>query len=61
MTKAGLDAGVTRIQAVVKARAAGATWAEVGAAQKMTAKEAKRSFRLLERDTRRRFLLAAQA
>jgi hypothetical protein len=60
-TPAELEAATARIQAVARARAGGATWAQIGARLKMSGPEAKRSFRLLERDTRRQFLLAAQA
>ena len=60
-TEAELEAATARIQAVARKRARGATWAEIGAAQKMSGPEAKRSFHLLERDTRRQFLLATQA
>ena len=56
-----LESATARVQAVARARAGGATWAQIGASLKMTGPEAKRAFRLLERDTRREFLLAAQA
>lgn len=58
---ADLDAAIARVRSVREARAAGQTWAQIGARHKMDAKAAKRGFRLLERDTRRQFLLSAQA
>jgi len=60
-TPAELEAATARIQAIARARADGATWAQIGASQGMDAKAAKRGAKLLERDTRRQFLLAAQA
>jgi transposase-like protein len=60
-TPAELDAAVARLRAVAQARRDGATWAQIGARYGVSRQEAKRGFRLLERDTRREFLLAAQA
>lgn len=60
MTPAQLDDAVERLRLVRSARASGMTWAQIGASQKMTGPEAKRAYRLLERDTRRQFLFAAQ-
>jgi len=60
-TPAELEAATARIQVIARAKARGDTWAQIGASQGMSAKEAKRGFHLLERDTRRQFLLATQA
>jgi len=60
-TPASLDDAVERLRLVRSAKAMGMSWAEIGARLGMTAKQAKRGAHLLERDTRRRFLLAAQA
>lgn len=60
-TPSELDDAVERLRLVRSAKAAGMSWAEIGARLGMTAKAAKRGAHLLERDTRRQFLLAAQA
>ena len=58
---ASLDAAVDRLRLIAEARSRGATWAQIGAGLKMTAREAKREVHRLERRTRRQFLIAAQA
>jgi hypothetical protein len=58
---AELDDAVERLRLVRGARASGMSWAQIGSRSGMTGKQAKRGAHLLERDTRRAFLLAAQA
>jgi hypothetical protein len=56
-----LDAAVQRVRQVRAELDAGWSWAAIGAKRGMSGPMAKRSFHLLERDTRRQFLMAAQA
>ena len=60
-TDAELDEALRRVRQVRAALAEGASWAMIGAKVGMSGPQAKRSYHLLERDTRRQFLLAALA
>jgi hypothetical protein len=58
---ATLGSAMQRLRLIAETRAAGASWADIGAGLKMSGKEAKRAVRLLDRDSRRQFLVASQA